>query len=37
MALGHEVREGCAAIAQGARSVRIDLEALERARPGPAA
>ncbi len=35
MALGQEVREGCAAIAQGARSVRIDLEALEALDPGP--
>jgi hypothetical protein len=38
MALGEEVREGCAAIAQTARSVQIDREALERLDPGePAA
>src|SRR6476469_2398919 len=35
MALGQEVREGCAAIARGARSVRIDLDALEALDPGP--
>ncbi len=35
MALGQEVREGCAAIARDARSVRIDLEALEALDPGP--
>ena len=35
MALGQEVREGCAAIARGARSVRIDLEALDALDPGP--
>jgi len=35
MALGQEVREGCAAIARDARSVRIDLEALEALAPGP--
>src|SRR6476659_2279269 len=35
MALGQEVREGCAAIARDARSVRIDLDALEALDPGP--
>ena len=35
MALGQEVREGCAAIARDARSVRIDLDALEALEPGP--
>ncbi len=36
MALGQEVREGCAAIARDARSVHIDLDALEALDPGPA-
>ena len=35
MALGQEVREGCAAIARDARSVRIDLDALDALDPGP--
>ncbi|MDP9345477.1 MAG: queuosine salvage family protein [Actinomycetota bacterium] len=36
MALGQEVREGCAAIARDARSVHIDLDALDALDPGPA-